>query len=150
MAPSSSGLGCHPLKVETRVRIPLGLQRKTIRTASRDSPRWLRQLTLVLDGTRRYGRAFGAGHARERLTPDREVARRATNVWSGLRPRVRCGLRPRVRCGPDEDVFATTEMKVIAGSVLECQPSRRCPRVPRWVRSSRLSAVEARSLTALA
>src|SRR5438876_6012044 len=25
MAPSSSGLGCHPLKVETRVRIPLGL-----------------------------------------------------------------------------------------------------------------------------
>ena len=25
MAPSSSGLGHHPLKVETRVRIPLGL-----------------------------------------------------------------------------------------------------------------------------
>src|SRR3974377_1104241 len=28
-APSSSGLGHHPLKVETRVRIPLGLPRKS-------------------------------------------------------------------------------------------------------------------------
>ena len=29
MVPSSSGLGHHPLKVEARVRIPLGLQRKS-------------------------------------------------------------------------------------------------------------------------
>jgi hypothetical protein len=39
--PSSSGLGHHPLKVETRVQIPLGLRRSE-GVSPRDSGQWSR------------------------------------------------------------------------------------------------------------
>jgi hypothetical protein len=88
--PSSSGLGHHPLKVETRVQIPLGLRRSEHVSESRDCP-WPRIGPAACTEPSPIKISVSSGERSDRVRPFKPfLARREGGAEGGLSRHLPC------------------------------------------------------------